>query len=358
MSFSVRCERSGLEYNGSSLGGLFAQRRNLLRPRFWGMLRDILRFNRDARALVAQAPTRGRADSPTVGDFVRAGGYSREFIEHYLLPMGSAIWSCPTGTFPSFSMQMVAEFFHHHGLLNLRDRPQWRVIVGGSRSYVQALAARMTADVQVNAPIERIWRRPHHVDLAPRCGPVQTFDHVVLACHSDQALRMLADPTALELELLSAFPYERNIAILHTDTSLLPHCRRAWASWNYHLPSQPVSRATVTYCMNILQHLQSRHTYCVTLNREEDVDPKKLLRRFLYEHPVFTAARIAARQRHAELINVNRTSYCGAYWGNGFHEDGVVSALAVCQALNCQTRQQLNTDRRHANPNWVANAVL
>jgi len=335
MSFSVCCERANLEYNGSSLGGLFAQRRNLWRPRFWWMLREIARFNREARALAEQAAEDDLA--MTVADFVRQRKFSRELSEHYLLPMGSAIWSCPKGTFASFPIGMIARFFHHHGLLDLRNRPTWRVIEGGSQTYVAALAARLQAQIRLATPIQQVRRYPDRVEIVPRGGPPEAFDHVVLACHSDQALRMLADPTPAERDLLGSFPYERNVAVLHTDTTLLPRRRRAWASWNYRLPHSDSTQATVTYCMNILQHLQSRHVFCVTLNSETNIDPSKILARFIYEHPVYTVRRAAAQRRQAQLINVNRTSYCGAYWGNGFHEDGVVSALDVAQEL-CAAR--------------------
>jgi len=333
MSFSVRCEQTGLEYQGSSLGGLFAQRANLLRPRFWRMLRDIAKFNREGTRLALAAAGYPGDDRATVGDFLRQGGYGREFAEHYLLPMGSAIWSCPVGKFADFPLRMILEFFHNHGLLSLRDRPRWRVIAGGAKTYVAAVAQPLRGCIRLATPIERITRHSHGVEVVPRRGPAESFDHVVLACHADQALRMLSDPSPAEREVLGTFPYERNVAVLHTDASLLPRRRRAWASWNYHLPRGESTQATVTYCMNILQGIRSRQVLCVTLNSEERIDPSKVLRRFEYDHPVFSAVRTAARARQQELLNHNRTSFCGAYWGNGFHEDGVVSAMAVCRAL-------------------------
>lgn len=340
MGFSVQCARSGLEYNGSSLDGLFAQRSNLLRPSFWRMLRDILRFNRDAPREVLDGPANSatgsgeRREELTVGQYLRRGGYSREFLEHYLLPMGSAIWSCPVGVFENFPIRFLVEFYRNHGLLNLNDRPTWRVVEGGSRTYVQALLERFRGAVRLSTPIRQVRRSAEQVEILTAAGGREEFDHVVLACHADQALRMLADPSPLERETLAEFPYEKNVALLHTDERALPRRRRAWAAWNYHLSKEPDDRATVTYCMNILQHVQSKHVFCVTLNGEERIDPARVLGRFVYEHPIFTVRRSVAQARHAELCNANRTSYCGAYWRNGFHEDGVVSALAVCRAID------------------------
>lgn len=342
MSFSVSCETTGLEYNGTSLAGVFAQRRNLFRPNFHRMLRDILRFNRQAPRLLHVDP---RDAGPTVGEFLRDGRYGQEFARQYLLPMGSAIWSCPMDAFERFPMRFIVEFYQNHGLLSLANRPTWQVIEGGSRVYVAALAARFGGRLCIGKPIERVRRLADRVEVKPRDAAPESFEHVVFACHSDQALRMLADPTSLEREVLSAFPYERNVAVLHTDTSLLPRTRRAWASWNYRLRSDSRARATVTYCMNTLQQLQARQVLCVSLNAEERIDPAKILQRFVYHHPVFTLSRAAAQARHRELINVNRTSYCGAYWRNGFHEDGVVSALTVCEAIE---RDQSHAEDRRA----------
>ncbi len=350
MSFSVRSERSGLEYNGSSINGLFAQRRNLLRLRFYLMLRDILRFNRNALTHFSpDAPNKPR-ENVTVREFLAQGRFTREFAEHYLLPMGSAIWSCPTDRFAEFPIRFVIEFYRNHGLLSLSDRPTWKVVEGGSRSYVDALQQRFRrgVDVRLRIPVQVVRRHPDRVDVTPRNGETESFDHVVFACHSDQALRMLADPSRTEREVLSAFPYERNVALLHTDSAILPQRRRAWASWNYFVSHEADSRATVTYCMNILQHLQSRHVFNVTLNGEKYIDPAKVLGRFVYEHPVFTTRREAAQSRHAELINVNRSSFCGAYWRNGFHEDGVVSALAVCRSLETASRASSESPRNHS----------
>ena len=351
MSFSVRCDRTGLEYNGSSLKGLFSQRRNLFRPSFWRMLRDILSFNREAPRGLSPGSSRDQDDdNVTVGEFLRRGRYSREFSEHYLLPMGSAIWSCPTGAFEKFPIRFVVEFYRNHGLLSLRDRPQWRVIDGGSRRYVEAIVRGLRGRLLLSARVESVRRLADGVEIVAR-GSVDRYDHVVFACHSDQALRMLADPSPVERELLSAFRYETSVALLHVGDGLLPKKLRARACWNYRLTGDPSAGASVTYSLNRLQHIRSRHEINVTLNGEHLVNADDVLARFDYAHPVFSAGRAAAQARHGELIDAQRTSYCGAYWRNGFHEDGVASALAVCQALDWSGR---NADRplSHAGAAW------
>ncbi len=329
MSFSVRCDLTGLEYNGSNLNGLFAQRRNLLRPSFYRMLRDILRFNRES-------PTLLKSDNEelTIGEYVRQGRYSKEFADHYLLPMGSAIWSCPPDKFARFPIRFIVEFYRNHGLLSVTKRPIWRVIQNGSRTYVDALTRPFRDRIVLNCPVQSVRRSSEGVEVNSKARGRERFDHVVFACHSDQALKLLADPTAKETELLGAFPYEANVAVLHTDTTVLPRRRRAWAAWNYHVQSTESDKATVTYNMNILQGLRSKHVFCVTLNGEDRINPERIIQRIAYQHPIYTTRRAAAQRRHHQLIDANHTSFCGAYWGNGFHEDGVNSALAVCNSLN------------------------
>lgn len=324
MSFSVRCERTGLEYNGTSLNGVFAQRTNLLRPTFLRMLRDILRFNRDGHDDLQSRP-----ESQTVGEYLAEKKYSTAFAQKYLLPMGAAIWSCPYDDFARFPIRFILEFYVNHGLLSLRDRPVWRVVRGGSKEYVTRLVEPFSNRIRLNCGVQAVKRLDHEVQLH-HAGGSESFDEVVFACHSDQALRLLKDADSLEHELLSAFPYSRNSAVLHTDESLLPRRRRAWASWNYHVDADTSARPTVTYNMNMLQGIQSRHTFAVTLNRDEHIDQSQIIRRFEYWHPLFTAERARIQSRHNEVIRHRRTSFCGAYWRNGFHEDGVVSALAVC----------------------------
>jgi predicted NAD/FAD-binding protein len=329
MSFSVSDVRSGLEYNGHSPDTLFAQRSNLFRPRFYRLLWDIGRFNKIARP-VADAPD----DGTTVGEFLARHRFGSDFRELYLLPMGAAIWSCPTGAFNDFPIRFIAEFYRNHGLLDLRDRPQWRVIRGGSQSYVEAMTRGFRDRIRRSTPIAAVRRFADRVEVVPKRGEPEAFDHVVFACHSDQALKILGDQaTPTEREILSCFPYSRNTAVLHTDESLLPKARKAWASWNYRVTGDPKAPATVTYDMNILQGIDAKKTFCVTLNDDGTIDPAKVLRTFVYHHPIFTTARAAAQARHAELIGPNRSSFCGAYWRNGFHEDGVVSALRVVEAL-------------------------
>ncbi|MEO5821437.1 MAG: FAD-dependent oxidoreductase [Vicinamibacteraceae bacterium] len=326
MSFSVRCDRTGLEYNGTSLNGLFADRRQVVSPPFLGMLRDIARFNRDGAAQAA-----GAGDA-SVGTFLDAHGYGQRFREHYLLPMGASIWSCPTGTFLEFPIGFVLTFFANHGLMQLRDRPTWKVVRGGSARYVDAILDRSAARVWLSTPVSRIRRHADHVDVASVRG-VERFDEVVLACHADQALTLLDDPSMEERRLLGAFPYATNTAVLHTDATWLPRRRRAWASWNYRVPAGADALPVVTYHMNRLQHLQTEHEYCVTLNPATAIAPGAEIARYTYAHPIFSAARIAAQTQHDALIRRHRTSYCGAYWGYGFHEDGVRSALAVTAAF-------------------------
>ena len=321
MSFSVS-DGGAFEYNGASPNGLFASRSQLVRPSFHRMLRDLLRFNREAPALVG---TNG--SGPSLGAFLEAGGYSREFVDRLIVPQASAVWSADPGQLWDLPASFLAEFFANHGMFGLRDRPRWRTVVGGAKTYVDAVTAPFADRIRTNAPVRSIRRAADTVELDG-----ERFDAVVIAAHSDQALAMLADPTASEQAILGAIPYQPNEAVLHTDRRQLPRRRRAWASWNFHLEDEPADRTTVTYHMNRLQSLRSRSELCVTLNRTEQIDPESVIATIPYAHPVFTPAGVAAQGRWAE-ISRDRTFYCGAYWGYGFHEDGVVSALRVCEAL-------------------------
>ncbi|MFP5504865.1 MAG: NAD(P)/FAD-dependent oxidoreductase [Gammaproteobacteria bacterium] len=321
MSFSVRCDGTGLEYNGGSLNGLFAQRGNLFRPAFLGMLRDILRFNRAAPRLLD-----GAGDECPLGDYLAEGGYGRDFINRYLIPMGAAIWSSDPRRMFDFPARSFVRFFHNHGLLNLVDRPQWRVIRGGSRSYLEPLTAAYRARIRRGTPVARIARSAGQAELTLGDGSRARFEAVFLACHSDQALRLLAEPSTAEREVLGAIPYQTNEVVLHTDTRLLPRSRRAWAAWNYHIPEHPAAGVSVTYDMNILQGLDAPETFCVTLNETAAIDPARVIERYSYEHPVYTPEGVAAQARHREIDGTLNTYYCGAYWRHGFHEDGVVSA--------------------------------
>lgn len=327
MGFAVRCDRCGLEYSGTTLAGLFARWRNAVSPSFYRMLSDILRFNR-ARDLPLEAIDR----ELTVGDFLREGGYSQGFAEHYLLPMGAAIWSCPMSTFEEFPMRFILEFYRNHGLMQVQNRPIWRVIRGGSREYVRPLVASFRDSLRLKSPVERVTRTEDGVQVSSN-GRTELFDEVVLACHSDQALRMVACPDSTEATLLGAFPYSENLAVLHTDISVLPRRRATWSSWNYHIPATPETRPSVTYNMNLLQGITSEATLCVSLNEEGTIDPARVLGTYRYSHPVFTVERAAAQARFPEMIRRRGISYCGAYWGNGFHEDGVQSGLAVARGF-------------------------
>ena len=328
MSFSVRSDRSGVEYNGTSLNKLFIQRGNVVRPSFWRMIRDILRFNREA-PLVAESLD----DNTTVEQFVREHGFSRELTEDYLVPLGASLWSCPPATFRAFPIKFVVEFLDNHGMLQVEGRPQWRVIRGGSDQYVAPLTRGFRDRIRLNTAVASVERRSDHVRIVDAGGSEARFDHVIVACHSDQALRLLADPTATERELLSAFPYQPNQAILHTDASVLPRRRGAWAAWNYRIHRHDPDRVAVTYNMNLLQTLPEEPLFNVTLNHDEGIAPESIIRRIQYEHPIYTSARSRAQSRHSELIGVNRTSFCGAYWGYGFHEDGVRSATRATAPL-------------------------
>ncbi len=327
MSFSIRCDRSGFEYGTASPRAWFAQRANLIRPRFYRMLRDILRFNHEAPRLLSPG-----IKQIALGTYLGAAGYSREFIDRYIVPMGAAIWSTDPLRVLEFPASHFVRFFRNHGLLSLRDQPRWRVIRGGSARYVERLIAPFRDRIRLRCPVQRIRRAPSGVEITPRQHPPETFDRVVLATHSDQALRLLADPTPAERDILGGITYQRNEAVLHTDSSLLPNSPDAWAAWNYRIPREP-GPVAVTYNMNLLQGLRSRRPFCVTLNSEGAIDPARVLRRISYHHPVFTPRAVAAQTRHAEINGANRTFYAGAYWGFGFHEDGVNSALAVGRCL-------------------------
>jgi len=323
MSFSVRCERTGLEYAGSSLDALFAQRRNLVSPRFWGMLGGILRFHREAPRLLERPD-----ETLTLGEYLERGRYGRAFVDAYVVPMGAAIWSAEPRRMLDFPAVTFVRFFTNHGMLSIRGRPVWRTVTGGSRRYVDALVAPLADRVRTDAPVTSLRRTPGSVVLRVADGPAETFDGVVVATHSDRALRLLDDPTPAERAVLGAIPYQENEAVLHTDARQLPARRRAWAAWNYHVPREPRARLAVTYDMNVLQGLDAVQRACVTLNPAGPIDPARVLARMTYHHPVFTPAGIAAQRRRAEL-DEPRTWFCGAYWGYGFHEDGVRSALDV-----------------------------
>ena len=331
MSFSVRCDNSGIEYGGNNLNTLFAQRRNLLRPSFHGMLRDILRFNREA---VRDLESGRISPDTTLGEYLEANGYGEAFMFQYLLPMGCAIWSASTDRMIDFPLLFFTRFFKNHGLLSVNDRPQWHVIKGGSRSYLEPLTREFSDSIQLNARVSSVRRRQDSVELVMANGRTLQYDQVIFGCHSDQALALLADATHAERDALTAIPYQDNEVVLHTDESLLPQRRVAWSSWNYWLRERYQERAVLTYDMNILQGLQSDTTFCVTLNATESIAADKIIETFNYSHPVFSLDSVAAAARINEFNGLNRTWFAGAYLGNGFHEDGVVSGRRVADAIN------------------------
>jgi predicted NAD/FAD-binding protein len=319
MSFSVSDDAGSFEYSGTPLG-VFAQRSHLANPRFLRMIRDLLRFNREVSSLA------GTIDGgPSLRDLLADGGYSEWFVERLIVPQASAVWSAEPEQLWSFPAGFLASFFANHGMLGFRDRPRWRTVTGGSERYVERLTRPFADRIRTSAPVRAVTRRLGYVELAAEGCGVERYDEVVIATHSDQALALLTDPSPAEREILGAIPYQRNEAVLHTDSALLPRRRAARASWNYHLDGA-TDGTRLTYWMNNLQALRSDTDFCVSLNRGDRIDPEKVIEVVNYSHPVFTPEGVAAQRRHAEISGVDRTHYCGAYWGWGFHEDGLVSA--------------------------------
>lgn len=331
MSFSVHNPQSGLEYNGHTLTSLFAQRRNLVNPAFWGLLRDIVRFNRLAKEALAGDVN----ENATLETFLEQHGFSAFFARHYILPMGAAIWSSSLQEMRRFPLPLFLRFFEHHGLLDVTHRPQWYVVPGGSREYVRAildqLGDRLT--LHLNAPVQQVIRHNGGVEIQ-LAQSNHSFDQVIFACHSSQALAMLAHPTPAESEVLGDIGWQHNEVVLHSDPRWLPVRERAWASWNYRLSERDQASACVTYNMNILQGLpEGSPLFCVTLNPETPVDDRYVWKRFVYEHPMFNPQSWRAQSRRGEINGHQRSWFCGAYWYNGFHEDGVRSALDVVKGI-------------------------
>jgi predicted NAD/FAD-binding protein len=384
MSFSVRNEASGLEYNATTLDTLFCQRRNLLSPRFWGMLRDLTRFYREAPALLGVA-----GDGPTLGEYLAQGGYGAAFRDEHLVPMASALWSSPSAQVLAFPAKYLVQFMANHQMLQVSDRPEWRVVTGGSSAYIEAMQRAWQVEVRLASPVRRVRRSAQHVVVTTDAGD-DAFDQVVIACHSDQALRLLDDATEAEWSILGAIPYQANDTVLHTDARLLPRRKKAWAAWNALIPrdpadactvsycmnqlyldldeldrvfagrwlwsvgrrnlaefrradylGDPADACTVSYCMNLLQGVDSADPFVVTLNRTDAIDPAKILARMQYHHPVYTHASVAAQARKAEVQGRHRTWFAGAYWGWGFHEDGMRSAVEVANALGVRWSSDL-----------------
>lgn len=331
MSFSVSDEVGDFEYSGASPNGLFAKRAHLLTPWFHRMIADLVRFNRAARQLCGREAE--DEEDISLGHWLAQHRFSEAFVQRLIMPQACAVWSSSPQQMLSFPARFLAEFFDNHGMLSMSGRPCWRTVTGGSQRYVRALTGPWQHRLRLNTSIQSVQREPDGVLVKPRGGEAERFDEVVIASHSDQALALLADATQREHEILGALPYQPSEAVLHTDARLLPRRRRAWASWNYHLLDRPSDHPTVTYHMNRLQALTADRELCVTLNRTDAIDPEKVIRVIPYAHPVYTAAGVSAQARRLEISGRNRTHYCGAYWGWGFHEDGVRSALAVAEDL-------------------------
>lgn len=331
MSFSVQHGGTGLEYNASTLNSLFCQRGNLLSPRFLGMVRDIKRFYRESPALLEQA-----GPGPSLAEYLGVQRYGAAFRDEHLVPMASALWSSPARQILQFPARYLVHFMANHQMLQLTGRPQWLVVEGGSASYVRQMRAKWSVQERLGCPVRTVRRSSHGVLITSALGD-ECFDHVVLACHSDQALALLADASEREQDILGAIPYQLNSAVLHTDASVLPRNRKAWAAWNAYIPEAPDAACTVSYCMNLLQGISSREPFVVTLNRDQSIDPKKILRRMVYHHPIYTETSVAAQTRKAEIQGQRNTWFAGAYWGWGFHEDGMRSAVEVARSLGSQS---------------------
>ena len=329
MSFSVQCEKTGLEFSPSNLNSLFIQRRNLLKPSFYRMLWDVVRFKRDSEELL-----KSEGFDVPLAEFLIGKGYSQSFIEHFIIPMGEAVWSADPVKFNEFPARYFAQFFKNHGFLNIKDQPQWLTVRGRSRQYIKPITKSYADQIRLNCPISSIRRLEDGVEVSAANQPAEKFDQVVIAAHSDQALRMLDDPSDAEQNILGAIPYQENEAVLHWDASLLPGKKAAWASWNYHIPIEETGRVAVTYDMNILQSIGAPEEFCVSLNPSKALDPEKIHGKYLYHHPVYNPESLSARESHSQISGIDRTHYAGAYWGYGFHEDGVRSAVNVCKHFN------------------------
>ncbi|MDP5253654.1 MULTISPECIES: NAD(P)/FAD-dependent oxidoreductase [unclassified Vibrio] len=331
MSFSVKNQANGLEYNGHTLTTLFAQKRNLFKPTFYRFLAEIVRFNRLAKAMAQQESI----NDVTLGDFLQQQGFTDYFCQNYILPMGAAIWSSSLADMRQFPLPFFVNFFLNHGLLDINNRPQWSVIKGGSRCYIPALTKGFANRIKLNSPVQNVYRQGDHLVVESK-GEKQSYDQVIMACHSDQALAMINDASSQETRVLSALQYQANEVVLHTDTNLLPRRKAAWAAWNYWLDGSDKEQnqlPKLTYNMNILQGLKTQKTYCVSLNATADIQPQAIIKRFTYHHPVFNPAAIAAQQQRDLINGVNGIWFCGAYWYNGFHEDGVRSAEDIVEAF-------------------------
>ncbi|MHB8718942.1 MAG: NAD(P)/FAD-dependent oxidoreductase [Candidatus Dormibacteria bacterium] len=324
MSFSVSSRHDDFEYASHGLNAIFAKRSHLVRPAFYRMLADKVRFHREALSLLEQA-----GDGPTLGEFLDARRYSRAFVNRLIVPQVAAVWSAPERSARAFPAKYLAQFLNNHGLLQVGAHPRWATVPGGSMRYVDAMTRGFRDRIHVNAPVRSVTRHHDMVEVTPHHAEPQIYDRVIIATHSDTALGLLTDPSPRERELLTAFEYQDNDVVLHTDASVLPRRRRAWASWNYHVVDRQSGSAAVTYHMNRLQSIDSPEQFCVTLNNTSSIDTSHIVRRIRFQHPIYTHRSVAAQEQHEAVLGANNTYFAGAYWGYGFHEDGVQSAVRV-----------------------------
>ena len=327
MSFSVFSKKTGLEYNGTTLNTLFSQRRNIFNPKFIKMIFEILRFNKESLGLL------NTSKELSLGDYLAKNTYSDYFLKNYILPMGSAIWSSNLETMIKFPAKFFVTFLHNHGMLNINNRPQWLTISNGSKSYVQKLCYPFIDNIRLNSNIKFIERKSNKVIVHSKYGS-ENFDYIFMACHSNEALAILKDASNNEKEILGAIPYTNNEVYLHTDSSIMPKYKLSWAAWNYNIDSKESEPITLTYNMNILQNIKIETPILVTLNPKGCIDPKKIIKKLNYAHPTFSIDSINAQKKHPIISGINRTFFAGAYWGNGFHEDGVKSAYDSVKQFN------------------------
>ena len=329
MSFSVHNEKTDLEYNGSSISKIFSQKKNIFNINFLLMLNDILKFNKNS-SMILNSPY---SDKITVKEFIEGNNYKKDFVENYLIPLGSSLWSCPKDKFMNFSILFVIEFLHNHCMLVINDRPIWKTVKGGSKEYIKKMLLDSKNLEIIKKPVTKVVRNINEV-LIYTDNNKSYFDEVILGCHPDQALNLVKNLDSSEKEILKPFKYEINRTFLHTDTTVLPNNKEIWASWNYRIPVNNQEKVMVTYNINKLQNIDSENTYCVSLNLDSKINQKKIINEFEYEHPIFFPGIAEYQAQHKSLIRNNRISYCGAYWGYGFHEDGVNSALKVCESYD------------------------
>jgi len=327
MSFSVKDNQKDFEYNGTSLNALFAQRKNLISPTFYKMIREILRFNQSSVLLL------NNDEGISLGDYLEREGYSDFFKKYYILPMGSAIWSSNIKTMLAFPVKFFIQFFNNHGMLNINDRPQWLTISGGSINYVDKLTKPFKQKIKLNQKIKYVERKHDHIAIQFQ-DRLERFDWIFFACHSDEALKLIKSPSLNEENILKAIPYTNNEVVLHYDESFMPKRKLAWAAWNYHINDNPTSPASLTYNMNILQNLKTKIPILVTLNPQNKINKKKIIKTLSYTHPQYSLQSMKAQANHHMFSGLNHTSFAGAYWGNGFHEDGVKSALDAITQFN------------------------